>query len=528
MSENEINLMRVVLFRTLQTLLESAPTLLCGLLIAGVIRGMIAPDAVRRWFTEDARIGPVRAWLTGILLPVCSFGVLPVAWELRRAGVPRATVLTFLLAAPLADPFSLTYAFQKMENQGAFGIALYALLLIVSFVIPVGMGVLLGRWLPEAASPSNAAALPASGLRRAGLAVLAAARGSTGILPAIVVIGSFGSGLLALIPGGALERVANDRSWGAPLHTALVSLPLQIPPGRGTVLLCEMLLNGGTAGTACVFLLLGMGLNFGTLIWIARSYGYRLLVSVTTTVFVAALALGYAFPVSLPNAPSEKPQNHFLEIEAGGSAKTARLRLLHTTVTNATGERQWFLIGACGAICGLALAGVVARGLGERGTIAHWMTRPAGGATAATSAAWNKPLSAPQLALAGLAVILATAVAGLYVYYPAPADLLDEMDSVYVELVLALKSDPVSRENALRLTAQWQRLERKLAVADLLRRGRFDARLKMSSEELRAAIHQLRAALVDGDSSAELDALCTEAHQAASRCRDALDGNRAP
>src|SRR4029077_3583081 len=81
MTEYNINLIRVVLFRTLQTLAVAAPTLLCGLLLAGAIRGMVGPTAVRRWFTDDPRIGPARAWLTGLLLPVCSFGVLPIAWE---------------------------------------------------------------------------------------------------------------------------------------------------------------------------------------------------------------------------------------------------------------------------------------------------------------------------------------------------------------------------------------------------------------------------------------------------------------
>src|SRR5262245_34161160 len=115
MTDANANLLWIVWYRTLQGALEGAPTLLCGLLVAGLLRGIIGPAAIRRWFTDDPKIGPVRAWLTGILLPVCSLGVLPIAWELRRAGVPRATVITVLLAAPLADPFSLTYAFQKLE-----------------------------------------------------------------------------------------------------------------------------------------------------------------------------------------------------------------------------------------------------------------------------------------------------------------------------------------------------------------------------------------------------------------------------
>src|SRR5262249_8749875 len=158
---------------------------------------------------------------------------------LRRAGVPRATVLTLLLAAPAANVFSLLYTFQKLESQGAFGLALFGLLAIASIGIPVGAGVLLGHWLPEeSADCRGLPALPVSGRRRVAITGLTAARGASGILLAIVMIAAFASGLLALAPGGALERVANDRSWGAPLHAALVSIPLQTPPGRGAVILC--------------------------------------------------------------------------------------------------------------------------------------------------------------------------------------------------------------------------------------------------------------------------------------------------
>ena len=529
MTDSNINLMWAVLYRTLQSALECAPTLLCGLCIAGLIRGMIAPVAVRRWFTVDPKIGPVRAWLTGMLLPGCSLGVLPIAWELRRAGVPRATVLTFLLAAPLADPVSLIYAFQKLEVQGTLGLGVFVGLLVGSFAIVAGLGVLLGRWLPEVAPPPELAPLPDSGLRRVGIAFLTAARGLTGDLFPILVAGLLGSGLLAVVSGGALELAAKDRSWGAPLYMALVSLPFYVPTGQGTVLVCDLLLNGIAIGTVFVFFVLGVGLNLGTLVWIARSFGFGVLARAAPIVVGAALAIGYAVPIALPNLASHAIDSRkFFEIESGGGAKAARIRMLKTTVTNDMSEPQWFLIGACGALGGLALVGLVARGLGQRGTIDYWMTRASAQPALSAGPAWNKSLSAPQRALAGMAVVLATAVAGLYVYYPAPRDLLNQMDDVQVELILAIKSDPIPRQETLRFVSLWQRLAHKLTVADFLRRGRFDERLRTPSEELRVAIERLKLAIDEGSSPEQLQSPYREARHAATRCRDALNPRRAP
>jgi len=310
---------------------------------------------------------------------------------------------------------------------------------------------------------------------------------------------------------------------------ALVSLPYYVPTAQGTVLVCDLLLNGIPAGTVFVYFILGVGLNLGTPVWIARSFGIGVLLRTAAIVVGGVLAIGYALPIALPNLAAHATESRkFFEIESGGGAKAARIRMLKTTVTNDMTEPQWFLIGACGALGGLALVGLVARGVGRRGTIDYWMTRPSVQPVSTAGPSWNMPLSAPQRALAGMAVVLVATVAGLYVYYPAPGDLLNQMDDVQVELILAIKSDPIPREEALRFVSLWQRLEHKLTVADFLRRGRFDERLRTSSEELRVAVDQLRLAIDERNSAEQLQAPYREARHAATRCRDVLNPSRAP
>jgi uncharacterized protein len=524
------NLFAPILFRALQTALEAAPTLLCGLVLAGLLRGMIGPETLRRWFTKDLRIGPIRAGLIGLLLPVCSFGVLPVAWELRRAGVARATVLTFLLTAPLVNPISLAYAIQKLESHGAVAVSAFLGLLLGAFAILIGVGVLLGRWLPEpVAAPADLPPLPASDLRRVAVVGLTAARGVTGILLLFLFVGLLGSGLLALYPGGALEQAANDRSPWTPLHMALVALPSQVPPHQGGLLLGEMLLMGVSFGVAFVFLLLGIGLNLGTLVWIARAYGFQVLAYVLPLVVGATLVVGYALPLALPNlAPASARGRHFLEIESTGGAEIARARALEDNLINDKGEPQWLGIATCAALGILVLVGLVCRMLGERAAIRRLMTQPSGQTTSPPGSAWNKHLSAPQLTGAGLIFLLVVAVAVLYLSYPSPEVVLDEMNGVQIELNLTLKTDPLARQEALRLVALWQRLQGKLGMGDFLRRGRFESPLRQPSEDLRVGIERLRAALVEMKPADELNALYAEARKAATRCRQAMEPGREP
>src|ERR1700730_5778481 len=104
-----------IVLRTGQFTVEASTTLLCGLLVAGVMRKMLGADGTRRLFGGPGWKGLLRAWGVGPVLPVCSLGVIPIAREMRRAGVPSGTILAFVLAAPHINPLSLLYGLTLSE-----------------------------------------------------------------------------------------------------------------------------------------------------------------------------------------------------------------------------------------------------------------------------------------------------------------------------------------------------------------------------------------------------------------------------
>src|SRR6056297_3330764 len=75
------------LVRVAQGFVAAAPTLLVGLLIAAILRYYLGREGTRRLFGGDTLRSLPQSWLVGMLLPVCSIGVLPILIEMRRAGV---------------------------------------------------------------------------------------------------------------------------------------------------------------------------------------------------------------------------------------------------------------------------------------------------------------------------------------------------------------------------------------------------------------------------------------------------------
>ena len=97
---------------TWQVVLGSAPYILFGLLVAGLLHVYLPANFVRRALGGRGMGSVLRAALVGAPLPLCSCGVIPTALHLRREGAGRGAVQSFLISTPETnvDSVAITYA----------------------------------------------------------------------------------------------------------------------------------------------------------------------------------------------------------------------------------------------------------------------------------------------------------------------------------------------------------------------------------------------------------------------------------
>ena len=88
--------------RGTQVLVDAAIWIAVGCLVAAIFRNW-GPEQTRSVFGDQTRFGLLIGWLLGMLLPVCSLGVIPVVRELHRrasrplpSGWERKTCLVLL------------------------------------------------------------------------------------------------------------------------------------------------------------------------------------------------------------------------------------------------------------------------------------------------------------------------------------------------------------------------------------------------------------------------------------------------
>jgi len=76
---------------------QSSIYVLFGILVAGLLRVFVSPEAVARHLGQGKFRSVFKAALLGIPIPLCSCGVLPAAASLKRQGANNGATAAFLI-----------------------------------------------------------------------------------------------------------------------------------------------------------------------------------------------------------------------------------------------------------------------------------------------------------------------------------------------------------------------------------------------------------------------------------------------
>ena len=480
-----------------QGLLEASSTLLAGLIVAGVLRRMVGPRGTRKLFGRGP-MGLLRGWLAGMLLPVCSLGVIPVAREMKRAGVPGGTVLSFLLAAPLLNPISFLYGLTLAEP---FVICCFA---VASLFLSTVAGAIWDRIFArgdslaeaEAAAKTADEPLPAEGPRRLLAVLITAARQMMGTNLCYYLLGLIGSAMLAaVIPFGSLQRTMKHSDPISPLLMTAVAIPVYSSPLPGMVKIGLMFEHGNSIGAAFVLFGLGIGTNLGLLAWLTVMYRpVRTLAWLSVWI---AMILGLAHlaePALYDTRKVESDHTHaFDDYSSPFRGRHSDLPLL---VRQKLAERfQPLEQASVSTLAALVILGSLVRPRHREDAIERWLTtRPPASTTAVPW--WNRTIPGPVLGAIVIAGLVVFSVIGAYVYYPPPEQVFAHLSQVRANAVVAVRLG--SRDEAIRDLELMDLLTRKLQVGVYIRTGGLPAEARKAADDLREAIEDLRDLLLAG------------------------------
>ncbi len=284
-------------------LLELAPWLIFGCLVAGVLHVLIPPGLVRRQLGRPGFGGIFKAALAGVPMPLCSCGVIPAGIGLRKEGASRGASVSFLVATPqtAVDSTFVSYSF--------LGAPFAIFKLLSSFVTGILAGLLAQRFggpeeeapAPEAESvPAEPAATVAPVQRSWGQRLIDVWQYGIHVLLYMiwgwVVVGVLVSAALTtFVP----ENFFGDTGFGSGFTGLLVALGISLPMyacSTASVPIAAGLVHAGLPpGAALVYLVAGPATNVATIGAIYRVFGGRVITIYLGVIIGSSLLFGTLF-----------------------------------------------------------------------------------------------------------------------------------------------------------------------------------------------------------------------------------------
>ncbi|CAM3728141.1 MULTISPECIES: SO_0444 family Cu/Zn efflux transporter [Pseudoalteromonas] len=321
-----------------QLFLLSAPWLMLGLLIAGILNVYLPANFLNTHLGKEGFWTTVKAALIGAPMPLCSCGVIPAAIGLRRAGASKSATTAFLVSTPETGVDSVSVSYVLL---GPFMAIIRPIAAICSAIVA---GVLVGRDTdkqhlelePEVKSSCCTAKAAASETKASCCApkqvdpeIKSSCCASKPTAPTAetsccdtssvaapsqwqkmrqalsfscnkllsdtmvwLMIGLFFAALVqTYVPESFLTQ------WGsgilAMLVVILISIPMYICATASTPIAAGLLLSGVSPGAVLVFMLAGPATNIATLGVVANELGKRAVAAYLTGVIGVALCFGF-------------------------------------------------------------------------------------------------------------------------------------------------------------------------------------------------------------------------------------------
>lgn len=480
--------------RIAEALVAAAPFLVAGAVVAGLMRGMVGPDRLRRMLGVGHWSGPFRAWGLGILLPICSLGALPVARELQRARVPSGTILSFVLVAPVLNPVSIIYGLSHIAvgTLGYFAIG--------TFVVSVGIGALWNRLISSKHDnrSTEKEKVPRYGVARLAVAGDAAARSLVG--PAFI---DYGVALLAVgflgafLPHGVLQTGLTRDNPLAPIVMGVVAIPCYVTPTDVMMHFGHIVNDGYSLGAAFALIILGAGANVGVANWLRRVYGGRAVALFVGLLIGSTLVIGLTADRTIADGQATVADHThafdpFTRLHQIGPNK-ANISWVAKEVEKKMRVDEKYGLGLLAIVM---LAGTSLTLLGKRIDMSRFLVDKPEETAEGTNKKWDPVLSSTQLTCAGAIGVLAFAVLGLYMFYPATEEVLDEITGIRVELYSAVNEADL--EETRRRSAQWKLRVEKLPTSLLIRTGSVSDSQRESVDEVLYGLKVIESTLMEG------------------------------
>lgn len=304
----QLRLLVDILASSWSVLLEAAPFVLLGLVVAALLKALVPDDFVSTHFGGNRFSNILKASAFGVPIPLCSCGVVPAAAGLRRQGAGKGPVASFLISTPETGVDSIAVSWALLDPVMTIARPIAGFFTAIAAGVAVAIGERFGREEPAPALPEAVPACTSSCRcsherpQEQSKSVVERIRQGLGFAFGDLLKDVGGWLFMGILISGAisvlLPQEAVERYLGNDLLVMLVmlaiSVPLYVCATASTPIAAAFALKGISPGAALVFLLAGPATNAASITVISRLLGKRATVAYLAAIVIMSLLAGIA------------------------------------------------------------------------------------------------------------------------------------------------------------------------------------------------------------------------------------------
>ena len=287
----------------------SSMWLVFSFLLAGLLHEFLKPEKIRKTSIGSKRpSGVFWSTVTGMFIPICSCGTIPLGISMYYSGAYLGPTLAFMTSNPIINPITV------ILSLGLLGKEVTIIYVITGFVVPMIIGLVANKFAgnelylgmkeegqegEKAEVQEEKAAIQLefeeptflekikTGLRWSltELSVTVSKYTVTGMLVAGLIFNVF--------PQGAIQEYLGQPGFISLFGITIVAALMYVCAVGHIPFIAALVAGGAAPGVALTFLMAGAGTNIPELITIAKVIGKRTMIIYFTMVVLLSNVVGY-------------------------------------------------------------------------------------------------------------------------------------------------------------------------------------------------------------------------------------------
>lgn len=287
--------------------------LVASFLLAGLLREVLSPEKFQKMLGNKKISSLVKSTVSGMLLPICSCGVIPLGISMYYSGAYLGPTLAFMTSTPMINPIAVVLCYGLLGKEITF------IYVITGFVSPILIGIIANIFAgKELKAPGIEEEIEQrvlvreekSFLEKTKIGIKWAINDLALVVSKYVVLGMmFAAIIFNVVPQEAIQKYLGNPSVISLGGITVMAAVMYVCAVGHIPFIAALIASGAAPGVAITFLMAGAATNLPELMSIYKLIGKRAVIIYSTVVIGISLAVGYI--TNLVLMPNFKPILNF-------------------------------------------------------------------------------------------------------------------------------------------------------------------------------------------------------------------------